>query len=105
MSAQNGILKDETKYEAILEAHIKEIYVLDLPHLRSFSHLVNEAIRVLPANKKQYHDVLCELERVRDKLMPIVQAKIAEKGNRRLGGMPNINISTLFQKITEKQAA
>ena len=105
MSAQNGILKDETKYEAILEAHIKGTYVLDLPHLRSFSHLVEEAIRIVPANKKQYHNVLRELERVRDKLLPILQAKIAEKGGRRLGSMPNINIDTLYQKTTAKKAA
>ena len=105
MSFSNDFLKNATKYEAVLNAHINELYVLDLPHLRSFLHLVSEALKSVPANKKQYHDVLCELERVRDKLMPIVQAKIAEKGKRRLGGMPNINISTLYQKINAKKAA
>lgn len=105
MPVLSDILKNAAKYEAILNAHIDESCVLDLPHLRSFSHLVNEALRSVPSNKVKYHDVLRELERVRGCLSPILQAKIAERGNGRLGNMPNIKIDTLYQKITARRAA
>lgn len=105
MHALSDILKNATKYEAILNAHIDESCVLDLPHLRSFSHLVINDLKSVPANKVKYHDVLRELERVRGSLLPILQAKIAERGNGKLGNMPNIKIDTLYQRIKAKKAA
>lgn len=105
MPVLSDILKNATMYEAVLNAHISKSYVLDLPHLRSFSHLVNEALRSVPSNKVKYRDVLRELERVRGKLVPILRAKIAERGNGKLGSIPNIKIDTLYQKITPKKAA
>lgn len=105
MPVLSEILKNATKYEAILNAHINKSCVLDLPHLRSFLHLVTEALMVVPANKTKYNAVLRELEKVKDVLEPIVKAKMAERGSRKSGSMPNIKINTLYEKITRKKAA